>query len=38
MKTKNYLLLLVLMFPGFVNAQNFMNAESLKAKYSKSVF
>ncbi len=37
MKTRNYLLLLFLLVAGFVSAQNFMNSEFLKAKYTKVV-
>lgn len=37
MKTKNYLLLLFLLVAGFVSAQNFMNSDFLKAKYTKVV-
>jgi hypothetical protein len=37
MKTRNYFLLLFLLAAGFVSAQNFMNSEFLKAKYTKVV-
>jgi len=36
-KIQNYLLLLLLMFSGVINAQNFMNSVFLNAKYTKSV-